>query len=91
MKDSLNFPEFLDIDGVVHHEYALLDRVLLIILQYLKSLLIAVRRKRRSNWQGQRTGFCITMMHITACRLFSSNSSSRKTFLSSTNHHPLRI
>ena len=40
---------------------------------------------------GRKSGFCITITHRVTHRLFCSNSSPRKAFLSSPNHRTLRI
>ena len=77
---------FFDIDGVVHHEFVPPGQTVSghFYVHVLQRLRDAVRRKRRD--RGGESGFCITLTHRATHILLCSNSSPRKTFLSSPNH-----
>ena len=83
--------EYFDIDGVVHHDFVPPGQTVSghFYVHVLQKLRDAVRWKRRES--GGESGFCITMTHRTRHRLFCSNSSPRKAFLSSPNHRTVRI
>ena len=74
---------FFDIDGVVHHEFVPPGETVNghFYVQFLQRLRNALRRKRRNS--GKESGFCITIRHRATHRLLCSNSSQRKSFLSS--------
>ena len=78
---------FSDIDGVVHHDFVRLDRLLMVISTCKFCRGSAMQFGGNGAAIGRESGFCITITH----RLLCSNSSPRKAFLSSPNHRTLRI
>ena len=82
---------YFDIDGVVHHEFVPPGQTVSghFYVHVLQRLRDAVRWKRCES--GGESGLCITMTHRATHSLLCSNSSPRKAFLSSPNHHTLRI
>jgi hypothetical protein len=85
------FPEFFDIDSLMHREIYRLGWVLLGISSCKFCRGCAMQFGGSGVTSGRDSGFCITITHRATHRLLSRNSSSRKTFLSSPNHRTLRI
>jgi hypothetical protein len=91
MRGSQKFPEFFDIDSLVHHEFVPSGQSVpsYFYLQVLQRLCDAVTTKRHDKCQGQ--WFPNHNNDRATHRLLCSNSSRRKTFLTSPNHHSLWI
>jgi hypothetical protein len=84
------FPEFFDIDSLVHHKFLPSGQCYWSFLfKFCRGC--AMQFIGRGATSGRDSGFCITITHRATHRLVCSISSPRKTFLSLPNHHNLWI
>jgi hypothetical protein len=90
-RGNSTFPEFLDIDGLMHHESVTPGESVTghFFVEVMQRLCDSVRRKRSDKWQG--SGLCVTITYRATYRLMRWNSAARKVFMSLPKHRTLLI